>query len=85
MFGKSKPKVNVEEAVAAVMKCAEQDEMFKAVLTGIMAQDVVRMKAMANAWIGELKNKGASPEMIAAATSLQNMDVARAVRSLVKK
>ena len=85
MFGKSKPPVNVEDAVAAVMKCAEQDEMFKAVLTGIMAQDVVRMKAMANAWIGDLKKKGNSPEMISAASSLLNLDVARAVRTLVKK
>jgi hypothetical protein len=85
MFRKSKPNVNVEEAAAAVMKCADQDEMFKAVLTGMMAQDVVRMKAMTNAWIGELKKKGSSPEVIAAATSLLNLDVARAVRALVKK
>lgn len=85
MFGKSKPTINVEEAVAAVMKIAGQDEMFKAVLKGIMAQDALRMKAMANAWIGELKKKGSSAEMLAAVSSLQNMDVAKAVRALVNK
>jgi cytidine deaminase len=85
MFGKSKPAVNVEESVAAVMKCAEQDQMFNAILQGIMAQDAIRMKAMVTAWISELKSKGSPAEVITAATTLQNMDVAREVRRLVKK
>jgi hypothetical protein len=85
MFGKPKPSINVEEAVNTVMKFAAQDEMFAALLKGIMAQNAVRMQAMAKAWIDELKKKNASAEMIAAVTSLQNMDVARKVRELVLK
>ena len=85
MFGKPKPTVNVEEAVNAVMKFVGQDEMFAAVLKGIMAQNAVRMQAMAKAWIDELKKKNASAEMIAAVTSLQNLDVARKVRELILK
>ncbi|KAF0106625.1 MAG: hypothetical protein FD146_2424 [Anaerolineaceae bacterium] len=85
MFGKPKPTVNVDEAVAALMKYAEQDEMFAALLKSMMAQTAVRMQAMTKAWIEELKKKGAPPEMIAAVTALQNMDVARKVRELVLK
>jgi len=85
MFGKPKPSINVEEAVNTVMKFAAQDEMFAALLKGIIAQNAVRMQAMAKAWIDELKKKNASAEMIAAVTSLQNMDVARKVRELVLK
>jgi len=85
MFGKPKPSVNIDEAVNALMKFVGQDEMFAAVLKGIMAQDAVRMQAMAKAWINELKKKNASTEMIAAVTSLQNMDVARRVRELLLK
>jgi hypothetical protein len=85
MFGKPKPTVNVDESVASLMKFAEQDEMFAAMLKGVMAQTAIRMQAMAKAWIEELKKKGASPEMISAVTSLQNMDVARKVRELIVK
>ena len=85
MFGKPKPSVNVDESVTALMKFSEQDEMFASVLKGIMAQSAVGMQAMARAWIDELKKKGASTEMIAAVTSLQNMDVARKVRAMVIK
>jgi len=85
MFGKPKPPVNIDEAVNALMKFVGQDEMFAAVLKGIMAQNAVRMQAMAKAWIDELKKKNASTEMIAAVTSLQNMDVARKVRELLLK
>ncbi len=85
MFGKPKPTVNVDESVSSLMKFAEQDEMFAAMLKGVMAQTAIRMQAMAKAWIDELKKKGASPEMISAVTSLQNMDVARKVRELIVK
>ena len=85
MFGKPKPTVNVEESVNAILKFAGQDEMFAALLKGIMSQNAVRMQAMAKAWIDDLKKKNAPAEMIAAVTSLQNMDVARKVRELVLK
>ena len=45
MFGKSKPTVNVDEAVAAVMKFAQQDEMFAAVLKGMMMRNAVQVQA----------------------------------------
>lgn len=84
MFGKPKPAVNVEEAVATLMKFAEQDEMFSALLKGMMTQNAVRMQAMARAWVDDLKKKNASQEMITAVTSLQNMDVAKKVRDMLK-
>jgi hypothetical protein len=85
MFGKPKPKVNVDEAVAALLRLAEQDPMFGAVLKGMMAQSAIRMQAMAKAWIDELTKKGAPAETIAAARTLLDMDVARQVRARLVK
>jgi len=85
MFGKSKTTVNVEEAVAAIMKFVQEDEMFGALIKGMMAGNAIQVQAMARALPGELSKKGASPELIAAATALQNMDVARKVRELILK
>ncbi len=83
MFGKSKPSVNVDEAVTAIMKFAGEDEMFAALLKGMMAQPAIRMQAMVKAWVDDLKKKGDAVERIAAVTALQNMDVARKVRTLL--
>ena len=86
MFGKkAKPTVNVEEAVAAIMKFAQQDEMFGALLKGMMSGNAVQVQAMARALPGELTRKGASPELVAAAATLQNFDVLKKVRELVLK
>jgi hypothetical protein len=85
MFGKPKPTVNVDEAVAAIMKFIDQDPMFAALVKGMMAGTALQVQAMTKALPGELAKKGASPELIAAATALQNMDVARKVRELVLK
>ena len=86
MFGKkAKPAVNVEEAVATVMKFVEQDEMFGSILKGIMGGNAVQIQAIVKALPGELTRKGASPELIAAAETLQNFDVLKKVRELILK
>lgn len=85
MFGKSKSSVTVEESVNAIMKYAAGDEMFAALLQGVMAGNAVRMKAMVKTWADELKKKGADAGMIAAVNALQDMDVAKKVRDLVLK
>jgi hypothetical protein len=85
MFGKPKPTVNVDEAVTAIMKFIDQDPMFAALVKGMMAGTALQVQAMTRALPEELRKKGASPELIAAATALQNMDVTRKVRELVLK
>lgn len=81
MFGKPKPKVNVEEAVAAVLRLAEQDPMIAAVLKSMLAQTALRMQAMLKALIDDQTKKGAPAAAIDALKSLQDMDVARQVRA----
>lgn len=83
IFGKPKSAVDVDGAVAAIMKFMDMDPMFAAIVKGMMVGTAVQAQAMAKALPGELAKKGASAELIAAATALQNMDVARKVRELI--
>ena len=85
MFKKQQSTVNVDEAVATLLRLAKEDEMIESVLKVILSKTAGLVKPMTNAWIEDLKKKNASEELIQAATSILDFNVAKKVREALLK
>jgi hypothetical protein len=85
MFKKQKSTVNVDEAVATLLRLAQEDEMVENVLKAILSKTAGLVKPLANTWIDDLKKKNASEELIQAATTLLDFNVAKKVREVLLK
>ncbi len=85
MFKKQKSTVNVDEAVATLLRLAKEDEMIESVLKVILSKTAGLVKPLTNTWIEDLKKKNASEELIQAASSLLDFNVAKKVREALLK
>ena len=85
MFKKQKSTVNVDEAVATLLRLAQEDEMVATVLKAILSKTAGLVKPLTNTWIEELKKKNAPEELIQAATTLLDFNVAKKVREALLK
>jgi len=85
MFKKQKSTVNVDEAVATLLRLAKEDEMIETTIKVILSKTAGLVKPLTNTWIEDLKKKNASEELIQAATTLLDFDVAKKVREALLK
>jgi hypothetical protein len=85
MFKKQQSTVNVEEAVATLLRLAKDDELIESTLKVILSKNATLVKPLTNTWIDDLKKKNASEELVQAATSLLDFNVAKKVREALLK
>jgi len=85
MFKKQQSTVNVDEAVATLLRFAQEDELVAGALKVILSKTAGLVKPLTNTWIEDLKKKNASEDLIQAATSLLDFNVAKKVREALLK
>ena len=85
MFKKQQSTVNVDEAVATLLRFAQEDELVAGALKVILSKTAGLVKPLTNTWIEDLKKKNASEDLIQAATSLLDFNVAKNVREALLK